>query len=84
MRNNYQKPSGLEGLTVEVRNNDINKALRTFKKKLANDGKIQEVRDRQFFVKPSDGRNRKKAAGRARWLKKQASLTLTAPTRNGK
>ncbi len=39
-----------EGLTVEVRNGNVDQALRKFKKKLANDGKLQEVRDRREFT----------------------------------
>ena len=58
------------GLTVEVRNGDVTKALRIFKKKVAEAGIIQEVRDRQEFIKPSTKRARAKAAGIARWRKK--------------
>ena len=35
-------------------------------------GIIQEIRERKEFVKPSEQRRKAKAAGRARWLKKQA------------
>ncbi|MGY8868373.1 MAG: 30S ribosomal protein S21, partial [Methylophagaceae bacterium] len=42
-----------DGCRVEVRNDDINGALRRFKKKVQEAGIIQEVRDRQEFVKPS-------------------------------
>lgn len=59
------------GLTVEVRNGDVNKALRIFKKKVQEAGIIQEIRERQEYVKPSEKRAKAKAAGRARWLKKQ-------------
>jgi len=60
------------GLTVEVRNGDFNGALRKFKKKVQEAGIIQEIRDRKEYVKPSEKRAKAKAAGRARWLKKQA------------
>lgn len=63
------KPIG--GMTVIVRNDDVNKAMRIFKKKVAEAGIIQEVRERQAYVKPSEKRAKAKAAGRARWLKKQ-------------
>lgn len=69
--NNFNKDKQKDGLTVEVRNGDFNKALRIFKKKVQQDGIIQEVRDRQHYVKPSEKRKKAKAAGRARWLKKQ-------------
>lgn len=60
------------GLHVEVRNNDINGALRKFKKKVQEDGILQEYKMRQEYIKPSEKRKKAKAAGRARWLKKQA------------
>jgi small subunit ribosomal protein S21 len=60
----------LKGLAVEVRNNDINFALRKFKKKVQEDGILQDIRKREFFEKPSETRKKAKAAGRARWLKK--------------
>jgi len=59
-----------KGLYVEVRNNDINWALRKFKKKVQEDGVLQEYKERQFYTKPSEKRKKAKAAGRARWLKK--------------
>ena len=58
------------GLTVVVRNGDFTNALRIFKKKVQEEGIIQEYRDRQEYVKPSKKRAKAKAAGRARWLKK--------------
>ena len=60
----------IKGLSVEVRNGDFNGALRRFKKIVQEEGIIQEVRERQAYVKPSEQRKRAKAAGRARWLKK--------------
>tara|TARA_B100000900_G_C20589976_1_gene721205 strand:+ start:2633 stop:2902 length:270 start_codon:yes stop_codon:yes gene_type:complete len=60
------------GISVVVRNNDFNGALRKFKKKVQEAGIIQEVRRRQEYVKPSEIKRKAKAAGKARWLKKQA------------
>jgi small subunit ribosomal protein S21 len=57
------------GLYVEVRNDDVNKALRIFKKKVQEDGILQEYKERQQFTKPSEKRRKAKAAGRKRWLK---------------
>jgi small subunit ribosomal protein S21 len=62
----------IKGLKVEVRNNDISFALRKFKKKIQEDGLLQELRSREYFEKPSIKRKKAKAAGRARWLKKLA------------
>ena len=70
MRNNQQDNDIIKGLRVEVRNGDVNQALRRFKKKVTEDGVLQEVRERQAYVKPSLKRAKAKAAGRARHLKK--------------
>ena len=69
--NNDDRP---KGLTVEVRNGDFNGALRRFKKKVQEAGIIQEIRERQEYVKPSEKRKKAKAAGRARWLKKLSKM----------
>lgn len=72
MRNrNNNKDSFAPGLTVTVRNGDFNKALRIFKKKVQEAGIIQEIKARKEYIKPSAKRAKAKAAGRARWLKKQ-------------
>jgi len=70
LRKNNNNDSLIKGLTVEVRNGDFNGAMRRFKKKVQEEGIIQEVRERQAYVKPSEVRKKAKAAGRARWLKK--------------
>ena len=78
MRRNYkndQRPQP-SGLVVEVRNGDFNKALRIFKKKVQEAGIIQEIRERQHYVKPSEQRKKAKAAGRKRWLKKMEKMEL--------
>ena len=69
-RRNQNDDFGKRGLRVEVRNNDVNFALRKFKKKVQEAGIIQEIRERQAYEKPSEKRKKAKAAGRARWLKK--------------
>lgn len=80
MRKNQNNSHEKSGLTVEVKNGDFNKALRIFKKKVQEAGIIQEVRDRQQYVKPSEVRKKAKAAGRKRWLKKQEKLEGAIPS----
>ena len=67
-RHRDREPTGLH---VEVRNGDFNRALRKFKKMVQEAGVIQEFRERKEFMKPSEKKRKAKAAGRARWLKKQ-------------
>jgi small subunit ribosomal protein S21 len=68
------------GLSVEVRNNDVAFALRKFKKKVAEDGILQELRQREFYEKPTTKRAKAKKAGIARWKKKLASMNEATPT----
>jgi small subunit ribosomal protein S21 len=61
--------SNIRGLTVEVRNDDVNSALRRFKKKVAESGLLQELRDKEFYEKPTTRRKKAKAAAKSRWKK---------------
>ena len=64
-----------DGCAVAVRDGeDINKALRRLKRKMEEARVLEEVRERQHYVKPSEQRRKAKAAGRQRWLKKQQKL----------
>ena len=70
MRNRKPKfDNEMKGLAVEVRNGDVNKALRRFKKIVQEDGILQELRSREYFEKPSIKRAKAKKAARARHLK---------------
>ena len=60
------------GLSVNVHGDDINKALRIFKKKILKAGILNEVHDRQFFTKKSEKNRLAKSAGKQRWLRKLA------------
>ena len=51
-------------------------AMRRFKKSVERAGIIQEIRRREFYEKPCQKRNRKKAEGTARWRKKETSQQL--------
>ena len=68
-KNNKTDNFGKQGLRVEVRNNDVNFALRKFKKKVQEDGILQELRQREFYEKPSIKRKKARAAARSRHLK---------------
>ena len=50
MRNRKQnREPEHRGLYVTVINNDVTKAMRRFKKKVAEDGLLQELRKREYF-----------------------------------
>ena len=61
--------------TIEVRNNNIEKALRVLKKKLLKDGVMKELRDRQYYSKPSLKKREKKKEN-IRRLKKEQKLKV--------
>jgi|TARA_B100000900_G_scaffold324998_1_gene284738 small subunit ribosomal protein S21 len=59
------------GLYVEVRNNDVTRALRKLKKLMNSEGMIKDMRKNEFYEKPSAIKRREKAQARKRWLKEQ-------------
>lgn len=46
------------GNKVEVHNDNVEKALRTLKKKIQEDGKLQTLKEREFYEKPTTRRRR--------------------------
>jgi small subunit ribosomal protein S21 len=51
---------GVTRVSVEVRNGDINKALKVFKKKVAESGHLDELKERRYFTKPTTKRRLEK------------------------
>jgi small subunit ribosomal protein S21 len=66
MRNQNKR----KGLVVEVRDDNVNMALKKFKRKMDDNGKLIEVIERQFYEKPTTERKRKAGAAKSRWNKK--------------
>ena len=59
------------GNTVVLKENEnINQALRRFKKKVEDSGVLDELRRKEFYEKPTTKRKRLKGAAVARWKKK--------------
>ena len=52
---------GKRGLTVDVRGNNFDAALRLFSRKVKREGLMREIRAREFYEKPSTVRRRKHA-----------------------
>lgn len=68
--------NSLKGNTVYVKNDNVEQALRKFKKKIQDSGLLQEVRDRSEYEKPTTEKKRKASAAKARWRKKLQSQQL--------
>ncbi len=66
----------LHGSSVLVTNDNVEKALRKFKKKIQESGKLQELREREFYEKPTTTRKRKKSQAKRRWEKKLSDQAL--------
>jgi ribosomal protein S21 len=59
----------IKGSKVEVRDGNVEKALRKFKNKIQDSGLLEEVRERMEYVKPNIERTKKANSARRRWLK---------------
>jgi small subunit ribosomal protein S21 len=58
-------------IKVEVRNGNVEQAMRVLKKKLLKEGVFKLAKERSRYEKPSDRKTRKKKEGIANFKKKQ-------------
>jgi small subunit ribosomal protein S21 len=66
MKNNNH----LKGTVVVVKDGeDFNRALRRFKNKVEDSGKLKDIQKKEFYEKPTTERKRKKSAAKARYQK---------------
>jgi|TARA_B100000035_G_C21020762_1_gene563967 ribosomal protein S21 len=62
------------GLKVIVQHNDVAKALRKLKKKIAEDGLLQELRKREYYESKGTKKRLAKKAAIRRYKRNQAKL----------
>lgn len=55
------------GKKVIVQDGNVEKALRKFKKKISEDGILQELQNRQFYIKPTVKKKLAKSQAKKRW-----------------
>lgn len=67
----HQRNDYMRGMSVEVKNNDTARAMRKLKKKLADDGLFQTLRQREFFESKGTKRRKAKEAAIRRFKKNQ-------------
>ncbi len=61
----------IKGKTVTLREGEnINQALRRFKKKVDESGLLEDLRSRESYIKPTTRRKKAQSAAKARWQKK--------------
>ena len=54
-----------------MKNGNVERAMRTLKKKLQKEGLLRELKQKQYFEKPSAKRARKKAEGIKRYQRNE-------------
>jgi small subunit ribosomal protein S21 len=62
--------------SVIVKDGNVEKALRKFKKKIQDQGLLIELKERETYEKPTTRRKRKKSAAKNRWQKQLRSQQL--------
>ena len=74
-------------MRVEVRNGNVDQAIRVLKKKLQQDGLFNELREREYYTSRSERRRRAKAAAIRRQRKEDAKREEEfngGPTKNSR
>ena len=66
----------LNGRKVIVQDGNVEKALRKFKKKISEDGLLQELQGRQFYTKPTVQRKLAMSQAKQRWKRHLKSQEL--------
>ena len=62
---------------VKVRKGNLEKAMREIKKKVAKEGIIKTLKQKQYYIKPSEIKREKKKEGIKNFKKKMKKLELT-------
>ena len=68
------------GRSVQVQDNNVERALRKFKKKIQTSGILNDLRDKEFYTKPTTRAKLKRSAARNRWRKYLESQQLPPRT----
>ena len=84
MGSKYRDGKKARGLTVEVRNDDFGRALRTWSKKVQDAGLLKEVKDRMAYEKPAIARQRLKKQARKRWEREVEAMIESGHWHKGK
>ena len=61
-------------MNVKVRNNNVEQALRVFKRKITDSNKLFDYREKEAYEKPTTKRQKKKASAANRERKRQETL----------
>lgn len=75
MTSEFRRPQVI-GNKVYVKDDNIEKALRKFKKKVNDSGILQVLKEKEFYEKPTTVRKRAKSSAINRWNRKLADQQL--------
>ena len=75
MNSRKPAPFKLSGLTVEVRGN-FERALRTFNKKVQSSGLLKDLRDKEYYEKPTSRRKLARQIAKKREQKRREEDSL--------
>jgi len=67
---------------IRVHENQIEKAIRAFKRQMAKEGLLKEIKRRSFYEKPSVKRKRKQKEAHKKRMKAQRIALLPFPSLN--
>ena len=67
MGRKHRKPREKRGLRIEVRNNNVEFALKKFKRMVKDSGQVLELKKRTYFEKPSELKREKKNLQKLRY-----------------
>ena len=66
MRKKYRKKKEQRGLMVEVRNNNVEFALKKFKRMVKDSGMMLDLKKKAYYTKPSEKRRERKNLAKLR------------------
>jgi small subunit ribosomal protein S21 len=66
----------LHGRSVLVQDNNIERALRKLKKKIQASNILNDLREKEHYIKPTTARKLKRSAAKNRWRKQLAEQAL--------
>ena len=61
-------------ITIEVRKGNVEQAMRVLKRKVQKEGLVKELKERQYFEKPSEKKRRKRKENIANVKKEKKKL----------
>lgn len=70
------KRSIIPGTVVVVKDDNLERAMRKFKKKVAENGILQTLREKEYYEKPTTARKKAASAARNRWNRKLQAEAL--------